>query len=464
MVVRNGREFLAIPGPTTIPDEVLRAMHRPAVDIYSGPLLEITDSLLHDLSRVFRTKGRSYIYIANGHGAWEAALTNVLSKGDKILVLESGRFALGWGNAASALGVEVEVLKGDWRRAVCPVEVEARLRRDKAGKIKAILVAHIDTSSGVVNDIEAIGKAIKAARHDGLFLVDAVASLGCVPFEMDAWSVDVAMSGSQKGLMTPPGLGFVAANDRARKAHRHAQLRTPYWDWTARDGKVHYQKYAGTPPEHLLFALRAALDMIFAEKLDKVFRRHRLLAEAVRRAVAVWAEGQAFDFNILEPSERWIPLQRFLWPIGVIPVRCRNIAMRNAASFSGRGSEKCRARPSALPIWGTSTLPWFWERSGSSKSGSMRCISLTAREAFRLRSNGSAGAPGREHPRSANGERPVRHYWKPYRGPNPKLPPPRIQVFIARPLFGLGCGGYAQDRKPGRATSTSLSAITPIRS
>jgi alanine-glyoxylate transaminase/serine-glyoxylate transaminase/serine-pyruvate transaminase len=304
MVVRNGREFLAIPGPTTIPDEVLRAMHRPAVDIYSGPLLEITDSLLHDLSRVFRTKGRSYIYIANGHGAWEAALTNVLSKGDKILVLESGRFALGWGNAASALGVEVEVLKGDWRRAVCPVEVEARLRRDKAGKIKAILVAHIDTSSGVVNDIEAIGKAIKAARHDGLFLVDAVASLGCVPFEMDAWSVDVAMSGSQKGLMTPPGLGFVAANDRAREAHRHAQLRTPYWDWTARDGKVHYQKYAGTPPEHLLFALRAALDMIFAEKLDKVFRRHRLLAEAVRRAVAVWAEGQAFDFNILEPSER----------------------------------------------------------------------------------------------------------------------------------------------------------------
>jgi alanine-glyoxylate transaminase / serine-glyoxylate transaminase / serine-pyruvate transaminase len=304
MVVRAGREFLAIPGPTTIPDEGLRAMHRPAVDIYSGPLLKITDSLLHDLSRVFRTKGRSYIYIANGHGAWEAALTNVLSKGDKILVLESGRFALGWGNAAAFLGVKVEVLKGDWRRAVRPAEVEARLRKDKAGKIKAILVAHIDTSSGVVNDIVSIGKAIKAARHDALFMVDAVASLGCVPFEMDAWGVDVAMSGSQKGLMTPPGLGFVAANDRARKAHTHARLRSPYWDWTARDGKVHYQKYAGTPPEHLLFALRAALDMIFAERLDNVFRRHRLLADAVRHAVGAWAEGQAFDFNILEPSER----------------------------------------------------------------------------------------------------------------------------------------------------------------
>jgi len=187
---------------------------------------------------------------------------------------------------------------------VIPAEVEARLRKDKAGKIKAILVAHIDTSSGVVNDIEAIGKAIKAAGHDALFMVDAVASLGCVPFEMDAWGVDVAMSGSQKGLMTPPGLGFVAANDRAREEHKRAQLRTPYWDWTARDGNVHYQKYAGTPPEHLLFALRAALDMLFAEGLNKVFRRHRLLAEAVRRAIAVWAEAKAIDFNISKPAER----------------------------------------------------------------------------------------------------------------------------------------------------------------
>ncbi len=304
MDVRAGREFLAIPGPTTLPDEVLRAMHRPAVDIYAGPLLELTDGLLTDMSRLFRTKGRSYIYIANGHGAWEAALTNVLSRGEKVLVLESGRFALGWGNAAAFLGAEVEVLKGDWRGAVRPAAVESRLREDKAGEIKAILVAHIDTSSGVVNDIEAIGKAIRAAGHDALFMVDAVASLGCVPFEMDAWGVDVAMSGSQKGLMSPPGLGFVAANDRAREAHARAELRTPYWDWTARDGQAHYQKYAGTPPEHLLFALRAALDMIFAEGFDNVFQRHRLLAEAVRRAVAVWAEGKAFDFNISKPGER----------------------------------------------------------------------------------------------------------------------------------------------------------------
>jgi alanine-glyoxylate transaminase/serine-glyoxylate transaminase/serine-pyruvate transaminase len=304
MSVRAGPEFLAIPGPTTLPVEVLRAMQHPAVDIYAGPLLALTDSLLADLSRLFRTTGRAYIYIANGHGAWEAALTNVLSKGDKVLVLESGRFALVWGDQAKFLGADVEVLEGGWQRAVRPDEVEARLRADTERSIKAILVAQVDTASGVVNDIEAIGKAIRAAGHDALFMVDAVASLGCMPFEMDAWSVDVAMAGSQKGLMSPPGLGFVAANERARLAHQQAGLRTPYWDWTARDGKIHYQRYAGTPPEHLMFALRAALDMIFTEGLDAIFLRHRLLAEAVRRAVAVWAEGGALSFNITAPAER----------------------------------------------------------------------------------------------------------------------------------------------------------------
>src|SRR3954454_12700027 len=236
MSVRAGREFLALPGPTTMPDEVLQAMHRPALDIYSAEMVELTESLLADLSRLFATKGRSYIYISNGHGAWEAVLSNVLSRGDKVLVLESGRFAIGWGNAAAAMGAEVEVLKGDWRRAIRPEEVEARLRRDTGHEIKAILAAQVDTASGAFNDIQAIGKAIKASGHPALFMVDAVASLGCMPFQMDEWGVDVAMSGSQKGLMTPPGLGFVAANDGAQKVHKSAGLRTPYWDWTEREG------------------------------------------------------------------------------------------------------------------------------------------------------------------------------------------------------------------------------------
>jgi alanine-glyoxylate transaminase / serine-glyoxylate transaminase / serine-pyruvate transaminase len=304
MAVRAGREFLAIPGPTTVPDEVLQAMHRPALDIYSQEMVQLSDGLLRDLSRLFATKAKSYIYIANGHGAWEAVLSNVLSRGDKVLVLESGRFAIGWGNAAAGMGAEVEVLKGDWRRAVRADEVVSRLQQDKEHKIKAILAVQVDTASGVVNDIEAIGKAIKSTGHPALFLVDTVASLGCMPFEMDAWGIDVAMSGSQKGLMTPPGLSFCAANDRAQEAHRRANMRTPYWDWTAREGTEHYSKYAGTAPIHLLFALRQAINMIDAEGLENVFLRHRLLADAVRAAVAVWAEGQVLGFNIAEASER----------------------------------------------------------------------------------------------------------------------------------------------------------------
>ena len=304
MTVRAGREFLAIPGPTTMPDEVLQAMHRPALDIYSREMIELSDGLHADLSRLFATRNRSYIHIANGHGAWEAAISNVLSRGDKVLVLESGRFAVGWGNAAQLMGAEVEVLKGDWRRAVQPAEVEERLRQDKSHTIKAILVTQVDTASGVWNDIEAIGKAIRASGHPALFMVDTVASLGCMPFEMDGWGVDVAMSGSQKGLMTPPGLGFVAASDRAREVHKKANMRTPYWDWTEREGTEHYRRYAGTAPVHLLFALRKAIDMLFAEGLENTFERHRLLGEAVRRAVMRWSEGQVLSINIAEAAER----------------------------------------------------------------------------------------------------------------------------------------------------------------
>ncbi len=304
MSVSNGRPFLSIPGPTNIPDAVLQAMQRPAVDIYLGEMIGITDSCLKDLASIFRTTGRTYIYAANGHGGWEAALTNVLSRGDQVLALESGRFAIGWGEMASMLGVEVEVLPGAWRRAVDPAALEERLKRDKGHAIKAILVVQIDTASGCVNDIAAIRKAIDAARHPALLMVDGVASLGCMPFEMDAWDIDVAMSGSQKGLMTPPGLAFVAAGPRARKVHETAGLRTLYWDWTFREGEVHYQKDCGTPPEHLLFGLRKALDILLAEGLDNAIRRHALLAEATRAAVARWAEGGALAFNIERPAER----------------------------------------------------------------------------------------------------------------------------------------------------------------
>jgi len=304
MTVAKGREFLSIPGPTNVPDAVLAAMQRPAIDIYSGEMVGITDSCLADLKELFRTRGRTYIYAANGHGGWEAAASNVLSRGDTVLVLESGRFALGWGEMAKMMGVEMEVLKGDWRRAVDPAAVTERLKRDKAHAIKALLIAQIDTASGVANDIAAIRMAMDAAKHPALLMVDCVASLGCMPFDMDGWGVDVAMAGSQKGLMTPPGLAFVAANDRARQVHKSAGLRTLYWDWTFREGEMHYQKYCGTPPEHLLFALRKAIDILKEEGLPAAIRRHELLAEATRSAVAKWAEGQVLTFNITNPVER----------------------------------------------------------------------------------------------------------------------------------------------------------------
>jgi alanine-glyoxylate transaminase / serine-glyoxylate transaminase / serine-pyruvate transaminase len=337
MTVRAGREFLAIPGPTTMPDEVLQAMHRPALDIYSREMVDLSDGLHRDLSKLFATKGKSYIYISNGHGAWEAVLSNVLSRGDKVLVLESGRFAINWGNAARAMGAEVEVLQGDWRSAVKLEAVEARLRQDKAYEIKAILVAQIDTASGVVNDIEAIGKAVKASGHPALFMVDAVASLACMPFEMDKWGIDVAMSGSQKGLMTPPGLGFVAANDRAQAVHKKANLRTPYWDWTEREGTEHYRRYAGTAPVHLLFALRQAIDMLFAEGLDNVFERHRLLGEAVRRAVSVWAEGQVLSFNVAEASERSDTVTTVLMSGDHDPIKLQRFCKRKCGVVLGTG-------------------------------------------------------------------------------------------------------------------------------
>lgn len=304
MTLRHGRELLAIPGPTTVPDAVLNAMHRQPIDIYEGELLSITDRCLRELRRVFSTEHPVYLYIANGHGAWEAALTNVLSLGDQVLVLESGRFAVGWGRMAQALGAEVLTLPGSLRAAVDPAAVEARLRADTAGRIRAILVVQVDTATGVVNDIPAIRAAIDASGHGALLMVDVIASLACMPFEMDAWRVDVAIGASQKGLMMPPGLGFCAAGARARAAHQRADLRTRYWDWSERDGPEHYQKYCGTAPEHMLFALDKALQILFDEGLDNVYRRHRLLAGAVQSAVAAWSEGAAIEFNILAPAER----------------------------------------------------------------------------------------------------------------------------------------------------------------
>ena len=332
----RGREFLSIPGPTNVPEVVLRAMHRPAVDIYADELLETTRQCLADLKTVFRTEGATYIYISNGHGAWEAALTNTLSRGDRVLVLESGRFAKGWGDQGNMLGLQIEVLPGDWRRAVDPSAVEARLRADPTHEIKAVLVVQIDTASGVVNDIPAIRAAIDAAGHPALYMVDGIASVGCMEFEMDRWNIDVAVTCSQKGLMMTPGLSFLAASPKARAAHLKADLRTAYWDWTARDLHENYRKFCGTAPEHMLFGLRAALGLLFEEGLESAWARHLALAAAVQAAVDVWSKGGGLEFNIYNPTERAAAVTTILTP-GFDPEQLRDFARRNCGVILGSG-------------------------------------------------------------------------------------------------------------------------------
>ena len=300
----GGRELLAIPGPTAVPDRVLAAMQRPAIDIYAGELHDITARCLEGLKRAFRTRGEVYIYAANGHGGWEAALANVLAAGDRALALESGLFVPAWSEMARSLGIEVETLAAEERRAICPARLAERLAADRQGAIRAVLVAQVDTASGIQNDIAAIGRAMDEAGHDALLMVDAVASLVSTPFAMDDWRVDVAVAGSQKGLMSPPGLAFVAAGERARRRRQALAAVPRYWDWAFRDGPEHYMKYCGTAPEHMLFALNEALDMLFEEGLAAAIARHDLLARATRAAVGGWSEGGALEFNALDAKER----------------------------------------------------------------------------------------------------------------------------------------------------------------
>ncbi len=306
MPIETGRHFLAIPGPTVIPERVLRAMNRPMVNIYEGPLIDLTHGLFPDLKKIAKTEGDCLMYISNGHGAWDAALFNTISAGDKVLVLESGRFAAGWGVMAEQMGAVVETIACSTRQGVDPNAVEARLREDTSHEIKAVLVVQIDTATGVWNDIEAIGKAIKAANHPTLFMVDCIACFGCVPYEMDAWGVDVTVAACQKGLMTPPGLGFVFANGKAMARRHENGCLSAYWDWLPRaDPDMYYKLFCGTAPVNHLFGLREALDMIAEEGLDAVCARHSRLARGVRAAVARWGEGGGpLELNITNPEAR----------------------------------------------------------------------------------------------------------------------------------------------------------------
>ncbi len=305
MPLTNGRHHLAIPGPSVMPDRVLNAMHRAGPNIYEGAFVDMVPGIFNDLKAVARTAHHAAIYIANGHGAWEAAAANVFSRGDKALALATGKFAYGWAELAGRMGVDVEVMDFGNRTPVDPDRLLDRLRADRAHDIKAVLAVQVDTSTSVRNDVAAMRAALDAAGHPALLMVDCIACLGCDVFEMDAWGVDVMVTGSQKGLMTPPGLGIVAFNDKADRARDQANCVTHYWDWRPRVApEIFYQYFDGTAPTHHLYGLREALDMMNEEGLEAIWARHEALASAVWAAAQGWAECGALELNVQAPEAR----------------------------------------------------------------------------------------------------------------------------------------------------------------
>ena len=340
MSLSYGRPMVSIPGPSVIPDRVLAAMHRPMPNIYEGDLIDVSFSVQDDLRKIARTEQPVFISVSNGHGAWEMAISNTLSRGDKILVLESGTFAVGWGEMAEVSGVKAEILSGSDPDPVNPAALEERLKADVSGEIAAVMVVQVDTATSVRNDIQAIRHAIDAADHPALLMVDCIASLGCEPYEHDEWGVDITVAATQKGLMVPPGLGFVFASEKALASHERADLRNGYFDWEPRTNpEQHYKIYCGTPPVQHLWAMREALDMLFEEGLENVWERHRVLAEAVRAAVEAWHSPNGLSFNIASPESRSNSVTTILTG-DVNASELRRIAESNAGLTLGIGLDE----------------------------------------------------------------------------------------------------------------------------
>lgn len=306
MPFANGRHHVAQPGPSVMPDTVLQAMHRAAPNIYAGELHALTASLIPDLKSVARTRHNVAIYIANGHGVWEAALANVLAPAEACLALAVGRFGQGWGEMAEALGAEVTLLDAGQRAPLDMDRVEAALREDTAHRFKVVTMTHVDTSSSRKDDIAAMRALLDRVDHPALLMVDCIASLGCDRFEMDEWGVDVMVAASQKGLMTPPGLGFVWFNDRAAGVRAAMPRVSRYWDWAPRaNPDIYYQYFGGTAPTHHLFGLRAALDMMMAEGMASIWARHDALARAIWAAAEAWGQAEGgMRLNVPDPAHR----------------------------------------------------------------------------------------------------------------------------------------------------------------
>ena len=336
---QSGRHFLQIPGPTNVPDRVLRAIDRATVD-HRGPEFQaMSKEVLAGLKHVFKTTSPVVIFPASGTGAWEAALVNSLSPGDRVLMYETGHFATLWQSMAARLGLVPEFVEGDWRKGADPARLEARLADDKQHAIKAVCVVHNETSTGVTSRIAEVRKAIDRAKHPALFMVDTISSLGSIDYRHDEWGVDVTVAGSQKGLMLPPGLSFNAVSDKAIAASRGAKLPRSYWNWEEmiaanKDGWFPY-----TPATNLLYGLRVSLKMLLEEEgLDNVFKRHDRHAEATRRAVRAWG----LEIYCTSPAEYSSSLTAVLMPEGHSEIRFREVVLERFNLSLGSGLTKLR--------------------------------------------------------------------------------------------------------------------------
>ena len=283
-----GRHFLQIPGPSNVPDRILRAIDRPTIDHRGPDFADLGHDVLNGMQRIFKTKGTVIIYPASGTGAWEAALVNTLSAGDTVLMYETGQFATLWQKLATRLSLKPEFINGDWRHGADPAAIEARLAQDKQHAIKAVCVVHNETSTGVVSPIAEVRKAIDRIGHPALLLVDTISGLASIDYRHDEWGVDVTIAGSQKGLMLPPGLSFNAVSDKALAASKKATLPRSYWSWDEMQGPNKTGYFPYTPATNLLYGLREGIAMLEEEGLDNVFKRHDRHAEATRRAVHAW--------------------------------------------------------------------------------------------------------------------------------------------------------------------------------
>jgi alanine-glyoxylate transaminase/serine-glyoxylate transaminase/serine-pyruvate transaminase len=333
---RSGRHFLQIPGPTNVPDRVLRAIDRATIDHRGPEFGQMGLEIFEGLKAVFQTKQPVVIFPASGTGAWEAALVNTLSPGDRVLMFETGHFATLWQKMAGKLGVSVDLVPTDWRRGVDPAAVEAKLKEDRDQKIKAVCVVHNETSTGVTSRIGAVRRAIDAAKHPALYMVDTISSLASIDYRHDEWGVDVTVAGSQKGLMLPPGLSFNAVSEKALRASQSAKLPRSYWNWEEMIANNKSGFFPYTPATNLLYGLREALAMLQEEGLQNVFARHARHAEATRRAVRAWG----LEILCAVPEEYSNSLTAVVTPAGHDADRLRKIILEAYDMSLGTGLGK----------------------------------------------------------------------------------------------------------------------------